>query len=71
MRHLADVTIEDTQRSLHVTAETIAVFAVAPFMFYLSAQSALPTWSRVASGLIGAATVAIDGWLLLKYKGMI
>ena len=59
--------IPDDQREVHIIAESVAVFAVAPFMFWLSAQKALPEWARGVSFVVGAGTVAVDGWLLWKY----
>ena len=59
--------IPDDQREVHVVTESIAVFAVAPFMFWLSAQKELPDWARGVSFVVGAGTVAVDGWLLWRY----
>lgn len=61
------IMIEEEQRNLHVVSETIAVVAVAPFMFWLAAREELPTWSRWVSGLIGLGTVLVDGGLLVRY----
>ena len=59
--------ITDDQRELHVASEAVAVFAVTPFMFWLAAQKSLPDWARGASLVIGAGTLAVDGYLLWQY----
>ncbi len=58
--------IPEEQRKLHVTTEAIAVFAVAPFMFYLTAQRKLPVWARAVSFGVGVGTLLVDGSLLLR-----
>lgn len=64
---LGDTMIPSHQRQVHMTSEAVAVFAVAPFMFWLAFRKDLPKWARIASGLIGAGTVLIDGYLLMQY----
>lgn len=59
--------ISGAQRTIHVTSESIAVFLVAPFMFWLATRKELPDWSRTASAVIGAGTLMVDGGLLLSY----
>lgn len=61
------VYVPSAQRNVHVAAEAVAVFAVTPFMIYLSTRSTLPMWARVASGVIAAGTLAIDGGLLWRF----
>lgn len=61
------VTITRTQRHVHVAAETVAVFAVVPFMGYLATRKELPDWARATSGAIALGTLIIDGGLLLAY----
>lgn len=65
---IGETTIPDRQRSVHMASEAVAVFAVAPFMFWLAFRKDLPGWARAASGLIGAGTLLIDGYLLLQYS---
>ena len=64
---IGDTMIPSRQRQVHMVSETVAVLAVAPFMFWLALRKDLPKWARVASGLIGAGTVLIDGYLLFQY----
>ncbi len=64
------VCISDARRKLHRTTELIAVFAVAPFMIWLSTNKRLPPWARVASGAIGVGTLLVDGYLALRYTPM-
>lgn len=64
---MTDLTITTRQRNLHVAAEAVAVLAVAPFMLWLASRRALPPAARVASAAIGAATLIVDGGLLLSY----
>jgi hypothetical protein len=61
------VTISRGQRHVHVAAETVAVFAVVPFMGYLATRKELPDWARATSGAIAVGTLIIDGGLLLSY----
>lgn len=66
--HDGAVTISAEQRDVHVVFEALAVAVAAPFSFWLATRSYLPTWARVVSGAIGAATVLVDGGLLLSYS---
>lgn len=61
------VTISKAQRDVHVTFEALAVVVAAPFSFWLATRKELPDWARVLSGTIGAATLVVDGGLLLSY----
>lgn len=60
------IVVTEGQRNLHVSSEAVAVFAVAPFMFWLAFQD-LPKWARRTSAVIGLGTVLVDGYLLLQY----
>jgi hypothetical protein len=62
-----EVLISDDQRTVHVTAEAVAVFVAAPFSIWLAFQKKLPPWARALSGAIGIGTLIIDGGLLYKY----
>jgi len=61
------VVISPEQRAKHVFWEGVAVFAAAPFSFWLASQKALPMWARVACGTMGAVTVYVDGTLLYSF----
>jgi hypothetical protein len=61
------VTISRGQRHVHVAAESVAVFAVVPFMVYLATRKELPDWARASSAIIAGGTLLIDGGLLLSY----
>ena len=64
---LGEVVVSDRQRLVHVAAEAVAVFAVAPFMVYLATRRELPDWARAVSALVAAGTLAVDGGLLWRY----
>ena len=66
-RQLGQCTISDNQRMLHVSAEAIAVLIAAPFSFWLAARPELPGWARALSAVIGAGTLAVDGYLVVSY----
>jgi len=59
--------IPPAQRSLHVVTEAVAVFAIAPFMFWLATKKQLPPWARGTSLAIAAGTLLVDGWLLTRF----
>jgi hypothetical protein len=62
-----DVVVSRGQRSVHVASESVAVLAVVPFMLYLATRKELPRWARIASGVIAAGTLVVDGGLLARY----
>lgn len=59
--------ISGAQRTIHVASESIAVFLVTPFMFWLATRKELPSWARTSSAVIGAGTLLVDGGLLVSY----
>lgn len=66
---VAPACITPQQRSIHVLGETVAVFAVTPFMLWLGTRKELPNWARGTSVAIAAGTLLIDGWLLFRFLG--
>jgi hypothetical protein len=64
------VLISDKQRRLHMRSELLAVLVVAPFSFWLASRRELPRGARVAAGVLGVATLAVDGYLLSRYLGV-
>jgi hypothetical protein len=62
------VSITRGQRNLHVLAEGLAVFAVAPITAYIAYTGKfLPMWQRQFLGLVAAGTIVVDGFLLWRY----
>lgn len=59
--------ITPKQRDLHVTMESVALVAVVPFMFWLSAHPRLEPWARRSALAIGVGTLLVDGYLLSWY----
>jgi hypothetical protein len=64
---MSAVTIPRSQRTLHVTSEAVALFAVAPFMIWLSGQKSLEPWARNYAMALGLGTILVDGFLLSRY----
>lgn len=63
-----EVCISKTQRNVHVAAEALAVFVVAPLTGYIAWKNKdLPDWSRVFLGAVAVGTIVIDGGLLISY----
>lgn len=62
-----DVRITPTQRTLHMTTEAVALFAVAPFMIWISGQKSLEPWARKYAMALGLGTLLVDGYLLSRY----
>ena len=48
--------------------ETTAVVVTVPFMTYLATNRALPAPARVLAGLVGVATLVVDGALIHKNR---
>jgi hypothetical protein len=60
--------ITKRQRNLHVTAEAIAVVAVAPLLLHVAAQERpLTKTERHAVTAVAIGTLLIDGYLLYRY----
>ena len=61
--------ISSTQRGVHVAAETLALFVVAPFLLYVATRDRKLT--SVEKGLVATAaigTLVVDGWLLHAFR---
>lgn len=59
--------ISVTQRRVHIAAELVALFVVAPLSILLATRRELPMGLRVLSAIAGLGTLAVDGWLASRY----
>jgi hypothetical protein len=51
----------------HKTTEALSVFVAVPFLGYLATRKQLPTWARLGAAVFAAASLYIDGGLLLTW----
>jgi len=61
------ICISETQRKVHIGGEVAALALVVPFMAYLTTRKQLPTWARAGAGTIGAISLLLDGYLLVRF----
>jgi len=60
--------ITETQRRVHVGAETVALVAVTPFLLWVATRDRpLTRTEKVLLGTVVIGTVAVDGWLLYRF----
>ena len=62
--------ISRKQMNTHQFWEAAAVFVQAPFLAYLMTRKGLPMWARTLAGASLAATLYVDGGLLLSWINM-
>lgn len=60
------ICINPQQQRLHVASELVAVLLVAPVTLYMASKATDPT-TRAIGMAIGIGTLAVDGWLLLRW----
>lgn len=61
--------IDATQKTVHVAAETFAVLVIAPFLLYAATRKR--ELRPIEKGLLATAaigTLVVDGWLLYRFK---
>ena len=63
----APICISPQQHRFHQATEAASVVVGIPFFTYLALNRDLPTWARVLSGTWAAATLVVDGGLLLTW----
>jgi hypothetical protein len=61
------VEVSRAQRRVHIASELAAVAIVAPLALTLAWRDGLPGPLRVAFLAVGLGTLAIDGWLALRW----
>lgn len=68
VREIGDeVCISKSQRDVHVFFEAAAVFVAAPALMYIGATTPMEPWKRNSLYALAAASLAVDGGLLLSY----
>ncbi len=59
-------TVGEDQYLVHVVTEALAVGVFAPWLLSQSTNPALSKTDRTFAFVMGAGTIIIDGWLLIK-----
>lgn len=62
-----EIAISKTQRNVHVFFEALALPAAGIMGYMAYTQKQLPDWQRGFLGITAAATVIVDGGLLISY----
>ncbi len=60
--------VDETQRSLHISTELLAVAVAVPILWGIAAAPKLTTKHRTFLRVLAVSTLIVDGWLLWQWK---